>query len=94
MNDGGRHDEPVPSALPEADLNRGRQLYTLDVDGEVFAVRSRDGGTDYDWLNGHNKDYGFSSSGRVEDTSREAHEESIRSFLAMIDPETGYVAED
>jgi hypothetical protein len=38
-------------------------LVTLDVDGERFAIRQgADGGTDYDWLSGPNKDYGFSSS--------------------------------
>lgn len=68
-------------------------VYTLDVDGRLFAVRSHDGGTDYDWLNGPNKDYGFGSSGG-QGMPEEWHRESIRSFLSMIDPATGYIAED
>lgn len=69
-------------------------MHTLVVDGEVFEVFSHDGGTDYDWISGRNEDYGFGSSGRAEDMSPAAHVESIRSFLSMIDPETGYIAED
>jgi len=91
MDDADRS-RPVPGVAP--DLKRGRLLYTLTVDGEVFAVRSHDEGTDYDWISGRNKDYGFGSSGSAEDEPREAHEESIRGFLAMIDPETGYIADD
>jgi hypothetical protein len=42
----------------------GPLLFTLDVDGDWFAVRqAADGGTIYDWLSGQNKGYGFSSSG-------------------------------
>ncbi|MCA1720402.1 MAG: hypothetical protein LC779_04600 [Actinobacteria bacterium] len=93
MDDADRT-RPVPGVAPESDLKRGRLLYTLTVDGEVFAVHSRDGGTDYDWVSGRNKGYGFGSSGSAEARTREAHEESIRTFLAMIDPETGYIAED
>ena len=39
-------------------------LFTLDADGERFAIRrAEDGGTAYDWLKGPNKGYGFGSSG-------------------------------
>jgi hypothetical protein len=66
-------------------------LFTLDVDGEQFAVRrAGDGGTAYDWLSGPNKGYGFGSSG-TPNRSVEEHRESIRAFLAMIDPDTGYI---
>jgi len=64
-------------------------LYTLDVDGEVFAVRSHEGGTDYDWVSGPNEDYGFGSTAR--DMPEEWHLEHIRDFLRMVDPVTGYI---
>ena len=69
-------------------------LFTLDVNGERFAIRQAgDGGTDYDWLSGPNKGYGFESSGPP-NRSMEEHRESIRAFLAMIDPNTGYLGDD
>jgi hypothetical protein len=37
--------------------------------------------------------YGFGSSG-VPDRSVEEHRESIRVFLAMIDPNTGFIGDD
>ena len=92
MTDAGGPDEPVPGIYVPTDADRGRLLYTLEVDGETFAVRSRGGGVDYDWISGPNKGYGFGSSGGT-DQSREAHEESIRAFLGMIDPATGYIAD-
>ena len=64
-------------------------LFTLDVNGERFAIRQADdGGTAYDWLSGPNEGYGFGSSG-TPDQPVEEHRESIRAFLAMIDPDTG-----
>ncbi|HEY3958845.1 MAG TPA: hypothetical protein VGM53_36245 [Streptosporangiaceae bacterium] len=72
----------------------GLVLFTLDVDGERFAIRQAgDGGTDYDWLSGPNKSYGFTSSG-TPNRSVEEHRESIRALLAMIDPNTGYIGDD
>ena len=69
-------------------------LFTLDLEGERFAIRrSGDGGTDYDWPTGRNKGYGFGSSGSP-NRSMELHRESIRVFLAMIDPHTGYIEDD
>ena len=69
-------------------------LFTLDVNGERFAIRQADdGGTAYDWLSGPNKGYGFASSG-TPNRSVEEHQESIRVFLAMIDPTTGYIEDD
>ena len=72
----------------------GPVLFTLNVDGERFAVRrDGDGGTAYDWLSGRNKGYGFGSSGTPTRPAGE-HRESIRAFLAMIDPNTGYIGDD
>ena len=71
----------------------GSVLFTLDVDGERFAIRrSEDGGTAYDWLSGRNEGYGFASSGSP-NRPVEGHRESIRVFLAMIDPNTGYIGD-
>lgn len=92
MNDADAGDDAVPGVAPDATLRRGRLLCTLDVDGEVFAVRSHDGGTDYDWVSGPNKDYGFGTSGR--NMPEEWHREHIRGFLGMIDPGTGYIGDD
>jgi hypothetical protein len=76
--------------LPE-DAQPERAAWTLDVDGEVFEVsRGMSGGTHYDWISGRNRDYGFSSSVAVE-LPEDFHRESIRNFLSMIDPETGYI---
>jgi hypothetical protein len=68
--------------------------FILAVDGERFGVRRfGDDGTAYDWLSGPNKGYGFGSSGApgrpVDEQMR-----SIRAFLAMIDPDTGYIRDD
>ncbi|MCA1711596.1 MAG: hypothetical protein LC789_08170 [Actinobacteria bacterium] len=52
------------------------------------------GGTDCAWISGRNKGYGFGSSRSAAGTSREAHAQSIRGFLAIIDPETAYIVED
>jgi hypothetical protein len=72
----------------------GPVLFTLDVDGERFAIgQAGDAGTTYDWLSGPNKGFGFASSG-TPNRSVEEHRESIRVFLAMIDPNTGYIGDD
>jgi hypothetical protein len=69
-------------------------LLTLDVDGERFAIRrAGGGGTAYDWLSGPNKGYGFGSSG-APNRPAEKHRQHIRGFLAMIDPDTGYIGGD
>jgi hypothetical protein len=63
----------------------------LDVDGEVFELRPDEfGGTDYSWLTGPNPGYGFGSSPTL-GYSLEDHRNSIRSFLAQVDPTTGYI---
>ena len=44
-------------------------------------------------LSGPNEGYGFSSS-PTPHQSLEGHRESIRTFLAQIDPTTGYIEDD
>ena len=69
-------------------------MLALDVDGERFAIRqAEDGGTTYDWMSGPNKGYGFASSG-TPNRSVEEHREHIRVFLAVIDPDTGFIEDD
>ena len=95
-NSSGDGDGPpaVPAEYRGAEGSPGPMLVTLDVNGERFAIRQADdGGTAYDWLSGPNKGYGFASSG-TPNRSMEDHRESIRAFLAMINPNTGYIGED
>lgn len=69
-------------------------LRRLEVNGEVFEIRpGEDGGTTYSWVSGPNSGYGFGSSGNA-DLPEAWHRESILNFLGMIDPATGYIAED
>ena len=69
-------------------------LFTLDVDGEVFAVRrSGDDGWSYEWSSGPNEGYGFAVGGPPI-RSQDEHGQHIRGFLAMIDPETGYIEDE
>ena len=89
----GSDEQPVPGVYDGPDSQPGTLLYELDVDGEVFAVRAWGGGTYYDWVSGRNEDYGFSTTGPP-DQPPEEHRRSIRIFLSMIDPATGYIAED
>jgi hypothetical protein len=71
----------------------GPVLFRLDVDGELFAGREGgDGGTAYDWLSGPNDGYGFGSSGSPTRSAAE-HRDTIRTFLAQIDPTTGYIGD-
>jgi hypothetical protein len=92
---GGDGDPPaIPAVYRGTEGRPGPVLFTLDVDGERFAIRQGGyGGTNYDWLSGPNKGYGFSSGG-TPNRSVEDHRESIRVFLAMIDPNTGYIGDD
>lgn len=87
-------DEPHPTVYRGSEGQPGPVLFTIDVDGEIFAVR-RDahGGTHYDWLSGPNEGYGFGGS-ESPDRDMSTHEQDIRIFLSMIDPETGYIADD
>ena len=84
----------VPAVYRGTEGRPGRGLFTLDVEGDRFAIREAgDGGTAYDWLSGPNEGYGFGSSG-TPNRPVEVHRESIRVFLAMIDPNTGYIGDD
>lgn len=92
---GEEHDPlAVPGVSHGPEGRSGPVLFTLRVDGEVFAVRrSAGGGTSYDWLSGPNMGYGFGSSGAPA-RSAEEHREHIRTFLAMINPATGYIGDE
>jgi hypothetical protein len=73
----GDGDDPpaVPAVYRGTEGRPGPVLFTLDVDGERFAIRpAGDGGTAYDWLSGPNKGYGFGSSG-TPNRSIEEHQE-------------------
>ena len=92
---GGDGAPAVPAVYRGTEGTPGPVLFTLDVDGERFAVRQAawgQGGTAYDWLSGPNEGYGFGSSG-TPDRPVEEHREEIRAFLAMIDPDTGYIGD-
>jgi hypothetical protein len=82
-------DDAVPGVAP--DPAGSVPAVTLEVDGELFAVRpDRRGGTRYTWLTGPNAGYGYGES-PTPDRSAEEHRRSIRGFLAQIDPATGYL---
>jgi hypothetical protein len=84
----------IPAVYRRPEGSPGPVLFTLDVDGERFAIRGAGGGgTAYDWLSGPNEGYGFGSS-RTPNRPVDEHRESIRAFLAMIDPDTGYIGDD
>jgi hypothetical protein len=72
------------------------RVIRLDVDGEVFTVAARPGRPgqyDYTWISGQDSEYGFTSARSDGQPSTLAdHEDAIRSFLAHVDPETGYIA--
>jgi hypothetical protein len=93
-NGDGDDSPAVPAVYRGTEARPGPVLFTLDVDGQRFAIRrAGDGGTAYDWLSGPNEGYGFGSSA-TPNRSVEEHRESIRVFLAMIDPNTGYIEDD
>jgi hypothetical protein len=86
----------VPAVYRGTEGRPGPVLLTLDVDGERFAIRRAawgQDGTAYDWLSGPNEGYGFGSSG-APDRPVEEHRQHIRAFLAMVDPDTGYIGDD
>jgi hypothetical protein len=47
----------------------------------------------YLWLTGPNPEYGFGSS-RRRDSSLDDHRNTIRTFLAQVDPTTGCIEDD
>lgn len=86
--------EAVPAVRPEPKEDTNVKSFTLDVDGERFALRPGDAdGTDYTWLSGPNPGYGFSLS-PTPNLSLDEHRENIRHFLAMVDPATGFIEDD
>ncbi len=85
---------------PAGRAERGRDgAFVVEVDGERFAVDlvvdAATGSTDvaYSWSSGPNEGYGFGVTGPGE-PSLEDHRQRIREFLAMVDPETGYIEDD
>jgi hypothetical protein len=93
--DGDREVRPeaVPGLRPETEGAADVTSLTLDVDGEMFALRTDEfGGTDYTWLSGPNPGYGFGVS-PTPNVSLDEHMENIR-FLAIVDPTTGYIEDD
>jgi hypothetical protein len=95
-SDDGNDPPAVPAVYRGTEGRPGPVLLTLDVDGERFAIRQAAWGQDgtyYDWLSGPNEGYGFGSS-RPPDRPAEEHRQHIRAFLAMIDPDTGYIGDD
>ena len=79
---------PAPAASP------GLEPVEIVVDGQRFVVtrRAASAGTyDFDWVN-HPASYGFTVGANVEwRPDRAEMTEEIRSFLAAVDPETGYL---
>ena len=51
------------------------------------------GGSSYDWISDPNEGYGLGSSTGL-DLSAQDHQTQIRHFPSMIDPLTGYIADD
>jgi len=89
---------PRPGLAPRSEAPAHVWETVLTVDGERFlvALRSHDGTRheyDYAWVSGPNDNYGFTSSG-YSVLGEEDLVEAIRGFLAGIDPETGYLADD
>ena len=83
--------EAVPGVCPENESEADVTSFTLEVDGELFALRpDQHGGTDYTWLSGPNPGYGFSLS-PTPNISLDEHRKNIREFLADIDPITGHL---
>lgn len=86
--------EAVPGVRPDTEAEADVASLTLEVDGEMFALRPGEfGGTDYTWLSGPNPGYGFSVSPTT-NLSLDEHREYISDFLAMVDPTTGYIEDD
>jgi hypothetical protein len=88
------HSDAVPGLRPEPEGAADATSRTLEVDGELFALRPNEfGGTDYTWLSGPNPGYGFGVS-PTPNLSLHEHMENIRDFLDIVDPTTGYIEDD
>jgi len=95
-NDPTEPTAPDPDATPglAPRSTPGINAVELVVDGESFVVTRRadaPGTYDFDWTS-HLESYGFGVSRNASWTpDRDELGELIRSFLAEIDPETGYL---
>lgn len=97
---GGQNSLCAPLGAMAVTYDRHGELdLIVTVDDHRFQVHRRPElrpTYDYNWLNGPHQDYGFSTtlgddqpwSSDVED-----HQRRIRTFLSMIDPDTGYASE-
>lgn len=65
----------------------------VEVDGEVFEVsEGAPGHYEFTWVSGPDPGYGFSSvTSDGSARTRAGLEESIRGFLAQVDPVTGFI---
>ena len=100
--DGRGHSAGMPDVYRDPEGQPGpdsQRTFALEVDGEQFAVRlvvdPATGYTDvgYTWSSGPNEGYGFGGGG-PSNPSLEEHRQRIREFLAMVDPNTGYIEDD
>jgi hypothetical protein len=86
--------EAVTGLRPETEGTADARSFTLEVDGQMFALRPNEfGGTDYTWLNGPSPGYGFGASPTT-NLSFDEHMENIRGFLAIVDPTTGHIEDE
>lgn len=91
--------DAVPGLLSEVRGQPDVPSFTLEVDDEQFAVRivvdPATGYTDsgYTWLSGPSQGYGFAIGGPP-NPSLEEHRQRVREFLAMVDPNTGYIEDE
>ena len=75
---------PAPAYLAVVDCG--------DIVAVVTTQPDRPGQYHYAWISGPNPDYGFSSaSSDGRPSTMVDHEEAIRNFLSLVDPETGYI---
>lgn len=69
----------------------------FDVDGEAFDVTQHvtaPGRYQFAWVSGRNRGYGFTSNTSDDRAmTQEQIVSQIRSFLAQVDPDTGYLAD-
>ncbi|HSV38618.1 MAG TPA: hypothetical protein VLI04_07640 [Nocardioidaceae bacterium] len=67
----------------------------IELDGQLFDVVTHPdapGRVAFTWVSGPNAGYGFvSQTSDAEPMSAHHQEAAIRSFLAQVDPDTGYV---
>ena len=89
----GNEDRAVPGVAPRTHDRSEDSTFSVEVDGELFAVtEGADGDNGYVWLSGPNPGYGFGESGPP-NRSQDDHRRAIRGFLDQIDPDTGYIQE-